>query len=347
MPSVNMSEFEELRRNPYSVEVEIDASKVSGTQQNIPLMLETPNSSNSELNVVGFGDNGVQLPIEIEGTANDKNWVHLANTVQSIINQRMKVFYGGTCGKPAVDSTYGSEAVYMAGYDVVYNMAQAPASLVDSTSNDRNITTVVGDPSEIEGDYGKGIAFDSNDGVKSSSCGNIGTGDFAATIVFSAPSPTDTYLFSNRDPALIDQFALRIIVATGYNDFITYDGASQSAIATTTATDDGNEHTMTVRRVGTSMKIYIDGVERADATLAVRNIDTTTQYAIAYNGTIGYSNSNIFLARNYIGTMSVNYILTTHKNLNNPTASGTDPFYKSITKELNYTQSLKSFGRVG
>ena len=318
--------------------VTIDGSQVT-TQTGIPLMLniDLPNVATDGKDVRLAKLDGTPIAREIECVDvpnTDSVTIHYSFDTVASTDSQFYVYWGNaSLSEPAADSTYGREAVYASGYDVVYNMAQVPASLIDSTSNNRDITTVAGSMGSedlIDGNYGKGVAFDSNDGVKSSSCGNIGTGDFAATIIFSAGSPiVNGYMFSHRDPSNAYQFGMRN-VASGYNNFTTYDGA-ESAISTSIATNDGNEHIMSVRRVGTSMKIFIDGVERADGTLTVRNIATTQQYTVGYNGVTTFSNSNIFLARNYIGTLSTDYILTTHKNLNNPTTSGTSPFYKSIS----------------
>lgn len=357
MPDITMTEFEETRRNPNSIEVEIDSSKVSGTQQSIPMMLEVPNSSNSSLNVVVFGDNGEQLPVEIEGVANDKNWIHLSNTIQPVMNQRMKVFYGGAGGKPLSDSTYGSEAVW-GGYDFVLHMSQNPTgTILDSTSNGRNATPsgfVSGDL--VNGPYGKGIIFDGSADMDIGATNDFENGTYTIEMYGSISTTAANHrtIFYKGDASTKDIAKFNLVHSSGqllieyYNGGISYIGRS-----TPTYDDDVTRYYVGRRKhtATAHMNVFADGVEPSYS-VQTSGTDTTTVSSVGKIGSRNGVASNWFAGimhelRYSPNERSDNYILTTSKNLNNPTESGTDPFYKSITKELNYTQSLKSFGRAG
>lgn len=347
MPDIRMTEYEESQRNPNSIEVDIDASKISGVQQNIPLMLEVPNSSNSELNVVAFGDHGEQLPTEIEGIANDKNWVHLSNTVQSIINQRMKIFYGGTVGKPVADSTYGSEAVW--GNFAIYHMNQDPNTagsngILDSTAN-INHGTPDGFASGklINGDYGYAIDFDAAQKITIPDM-DYSSQDISIIVKFkrnriSVAGNTDRIIMS------IDVNGFGVYMKTD-NTFAIGKVGVDEKLSTTTISDTTSYHVVGITTNGTNAKHFLDAsLDRTQAYTSTFN--TSNSYTIGSRGSAEYLDGIIEEVRVFQSTITDNYMMTTHKNLNNPTSAGSNPFYKSITKELNYVQTLKSLGRAG
>ena len=347
-----MSEFEECRRNPYSVEVEIDASKVSGTQQNIPLMVEIPNSSNSFLNVVAFGDKGKQLATEIEGVANDKNWIHTTDDVQSVFNQHMKVFYGGTGGKSAANSTYGSQAVWGSNYVGVWHMNDTDA-FKNSVNDDGG--TVYNSPALGDGKYGKKISF-----ISTSSqyidVGDIDTSDTTLTYIASIDDTTPTSkqgIITKFHPIPGGGSWLNWIGTDGKIRAIAADGGNRSVYSKVLS--DGVEHIHTFSSEdggNVTFKTDFDSIISGDAVTNMQQ-NATTMLIGAYRSNDAPGTPTEFLdgdiseVRLSNIVRSENYQTTTHKNLNNPTATGTDAFYLSITKEQNYSTTLKSFGRAG
>ena len=352
MPDINMQHFEELQRNQHSIDVEIDASQIASPQQDFPMMLETPNSSNSVLNVIAINELGEQLPTEIEGIANYKNWIHFKDIVHSGWNRKMKVFYGGCIGKPAADSTYGSQAVW--NNEATYHMNQDPNgdianSIKDSTPN-ANHGTPVGSMTSadlIDGEYGKAIDFDgSNDLID---IGNIdfGISDFAIITKVKFNSYEDgAGIIKKNSGSGNPQWYVRQLGVSGAMQFVTYDGSTvREHITGNSYFSTGNYYSFAAKRDSTTLYLYKDGAEVSTAGNA---IDTTN----AVNVNVGvaattYALITIDELRLFRSAPTANYISTTHKNLNNPTAMGIDSFYKSISKELNFSESLQSLGRAG
>lgn len=347
MPDINMQHFGELQRNQHSIDIEIDASQIASPQQDFPMMLETPNSSNSALNVVAINELGEQLPTEIEGVANDKNWVHLKDLVQSVVNRKMKVFYGGCDGKPAADSTYGSQAVWDGNYLFVNHMTSI-SSLADSTSNSNDYTTVVGNPTLHDGNFGKKIYFDGSDGFRSA-LDIYSYADFNNGMTFTARTDMAS---GGSDPQIITiegYYWIGTDVSESSKFGFEFDGNGVPVVSSAVA--DSNWHVVTgVGDSGTSQKIYVDNVSMVSGTATRYNIDGVSRNsAIGCNYAGGANFITGYIAESRISNIdrSADYVATIHKNLNNPTAVGTNPFYKSISKEHNFAESLQSLGRAG
>lgn len=90
------------------------------------------------------------------------------------------------------------------------------------------------------------------------------------------------------------------ILASNSNGYaITYDGSNQSTNTYSAALNDGNFHTLTLTRNGTTFKLYVDGILYQTVTAAVSDINITSGTPLyiansaagrAYNGNfyIGY-----------------------------------------------------------
>ena len=358
MPDINMQHFEELQRNQYSIDVEINASQVASSQQGFPMMLETPNSSNSILNVVAINELGEQLPTEIEGVTNDKNWIYLKDLVQNVTNRKMKVFYGSSIGKPAADSAYGSEAVWDSNFVNVWHMNNNPSGsapqLLDSTSNGNDGTSVGSMTSDdlVDTDYGKAIDFDGTDDSFT----------FSNTLNVNTVSIESYFSVGGKENTLRG-----IVGSTGWvSGDMHYQIASDNTLifniksgdigyttASTTLFNSANYnsffHTVGVYDGGAgTLRIYIDSNnEGTSSSIPSQSIDMNPCRIAAV-----YDNNRFFdgLIREIRISKIVRtqgYITTTSNNLHNPTAIGTDPFYKSISEEHNFAESLQSLGRAG
>lgn len=341
-----MQYFGELQRNQHSIDVEIDASQVASPQQNFPMMLETPNSSNSVLNIVAMNSFGEQLPTEIEGVANDKNWVYLKDSIQDIVNHKMKVFYGGYDGKPAANSTYGSEAVWN-GYSAIYHMSESP--ILDSTSNGNDATVVGGDPTLSDGTHGKKMVFDGNDyfNVPDAATLDFSTTDFDILMVLKADSTgtsVHSTLLAKLNPETATQWAIQYFYTTGYFNFRE---AATNHMMGNVGMLDNTEHIINFHRESGTFYWDVDVVNKNSVTVT-RNLDNAALLSIGRrSSSYGDFRGDMSEIRIIKDTISTNYRNTTYNNLNNPTASGNVPFYKSISKELNFAESLQSFGRAG
>lgn len=361
MPDINMQHFGELQRNQHSIDVEIDASQVTSPQQNFPMMLETPNSSNSVLNVVAINELGEQLPTEIEGIANDKNWIHFKDMVHSRWNRKMKIFYGGCIGKPASDSTYGSEAVWNSDYNMAQLMnTAANANILDSTSNGINSTSANNFEAAdtVDGNYGKGIIAD---GVNEY-CGFgdvLDLNDMSFTIEmrlkgFEWSSDMSVIISKWYDGTNAEWNFTGIddgISGTKLNFAFRNQADENKNLFSNDAFDTTIEHTIQINYDGTTHRLYVDGaLHDSNVTTAIRqgNNAELRFFRYVHPSFNFYGAGTIYQLRMSQNTYrDANWAVTTHNNLNNPTANGNLPFYKLISKEHNFVKSLQSLGRAG
>ena len=361
MPDINMQHFGELQRNQHSIDVEIDASHISSYQKDFPMMLETPNSSNSVLNVVAINELGEQLPTETEGISNDKNWVHFKDSIQGIVNSKIKVFYGGFGGKPAADSTYGSKAIWV-DYSAVYHMNNDPTNdapqILDSIGNYHGTSEGSMTPNDlVNTDYGLGLDFDDNDDAIDISANGF---PYSTVTVFLRMKPKFAlndglhhYLYSSSQTSSNNnRIQLRKNTTDNYNCLI-YN--SSGTLQSTLSFDDNLIPQNTWANIVFQFKtndaiLYLNGISKStDSSVttptSINPLLTIGNWVVP--GTTFDSNSVISEVRVMGSYADNNYILTSHNNLNNPTANGESPFYKSISKELNFAESLQSLGRAG
>ena len=341
--------------------ITINGSMVT-TETGIPLQLFT----NLE-GVNGSGDIGIAytnltaIPREIEYVWGDDN-VSLFfpfNTVSGVDGEFVVLWGADNTTEPAADSTYGSEAVWGASHKAVWHMNTDPSvEFLDSTSNDNDgspTSMVSGDL--VNGMYGKEYDFGTTakyvDVPDSASLDLTTTGEL--TFVF---NPTD-----DANEILLDKikyfeglgsgYAARIISTDELMGYV-LDGSGspwESLITTTNPIVESSDNIMTVKWNTTGFYIFKNGVlVKSDLALQNGAAVTDTDLRIAKSITTGF-----FGDVNYNGEISEirlseshssNYISTFHRNLFNPTATGTAPFYKSIgapqtiTGTTNITTSI-------
>jgi hypothetical protein len=330
--------------------VTIDGSQVT-TQTGIPLMLniDLPNVATDGKDVRLAKLDGTPIAREIECVDvpnTDSVTIHYPFDTVASTDSQFYVYWGNaSLNEPAADSTYGSQAVWGTEYKLVALMNNDPngdaaSSIKDSTSN-ANHGTPSGSMTTadlIDGDYGRGIDFDgSNDFI------NFGSStDFEGTTAISIIAVIDTDDWNTT---------LRPLVFKGQSTlgyYIWYPVSVQDRIQWRTSSA-GNY----VNADGVSVSI---GVEN---TVAVTH-DTalgSNNRKIFYNGSVGGQDSDsnaldVSASENlYLGNYSTyfldarvhtlrianigfsnDYMATTSKNLKNPTASGTAPFYKSFSE---------------
>ncbi|NOR85948.1 DUF2341 domain-containing protein [archaeon] len=323
--------------------ITVNKSQVSGINTNMPIGLSInisgANTGASDLRV--YDTNGQQLAREIEMYENDKlmAWINVPNLTNT--SDYQYYIYWGNSGatEPAADSTYGSQAVWDSNYSGVWHLNQEPNgagvnSMLDSTSNENHgtptgfIMNSLGDSS-----YAKAITFDSTNSnyiFMSDNSFDFSNHDFSIIIRAKSDLSGGDYILSHYDGTdgwFVNMMSTRIRL------LLREVGSADQAYTTGSAPSSNTWHNM-FHTVDISSSIgllsRLDGGSDviADPT-TISNIDVTANLKIATDS-VTYFDGIISDVRIINVTLSSNYISTTHKNLNNPSASGTAPFYKTF-----------------
>ena len=330
--------------------VTIDGSQVT-TETGIPLMLNInlPGVKSAGADVRLATTVGTPIAREIECTDvpnSDDVTIHYPFDTIASTDSQFYVYWGNAAlTEPAADSTYGSEAVW-GDFDAVYLLNTAPGTIYDSTDGDYDGT---GTGTLGDSDHGKDVSFvgassqeitvgriseiesvekysirlrlsqdtlDEYDGI-------IGKGDGAST-----GNGVSIYTFTDGN-MYIHPAATGSVSANGHFDYSAYLSAG----------------------VYSTIDIVFDGAGAANADRLKVFIDSS-QVTLTFTGTIptmsGNSTSDFTIGRDVYVSVShyldggmdfvsviaaantENEHITTHKNLNNPTASGASPFYLSF-----------------
>lgn len=333
--------------------ITINGSMVTN-ESNIPLQLFI----NLE-GVNGTGDIGVAyknltaIPREIEYVWDDDNVsLYLPSDTFSGVDSEFVVLWGSDNNtEPAAGSTYGSQAVWDGNYVGVWHMNNDPSGaapqLLDSTANGNNGTSEGGMTSDdlVDGDYGKGIDFDGvNDRfiVPHSSELSITTGFTILSILEPITIDATWRPVYGKGAADADENYFH-----AYKSDVTYfdwSGYTQSNTVYTTVRTIGVQ-TYDGSSVG---KQYINNAQLAEsvgATIAAATNVDVLEIGSSRNGLL-FNNFKLYELRIQKIEQSLNYRTTVYKNLNNPIATGTAPFYKSFSSpqspsaDLNITTSV-------
>lgn len=331
--------------------VTIDGSQVT-TQTGIPLMLniDLPNVATDGKDVRLAELDGTPMAREIECVDvpnTDSVTIHYPFDTVASTDSQFYVYWGNaSLSEPAVDSTYGSQAVYDSNFKFVSHMNNDPSGsapqLLDSTSNGNNGTSAgsMASGDLVNGSYGKGIDFDGADD-KISADGVIADTDLTE----SGLAILEYYLDKTShntvaemtgfgyDGGWRDYFMLGMDGDDPYTKGSIRGGTSTFPIAQLNEERFGL-YLHTIVKDGEDVYYYINGVLVAsDTTTKLTANIAPTSFDIGWLYSNTYAMQAIFYETRVIsGTIrNSNYFLTTYKNLNNPTASGTSPFYKSIS----------------
>jgi len=330
--------------------ITINGSMVT-TETNLPIMLKVnlPGCNDHATDVRTAHLNGTPIAREIEWKwSNDDVSLYLPFNTVSSTNSQFYIYWGNSgLTEPAASSTYGSQAVWDSNYIAVWNMNNDPNgdaadSIKDSTNNgyDGTPSGSMTTSDLIDTEYGKGIVFDGVDDVIDAGVANLGAVDMTLMTGLNTTRNDDLY-FGGWGAGPGVQFSVGVGVVNKLN---MYSGSSSTRISSTTTVTDGVSHNTAFVDSGSTMKIYVDdgGYESSgnagSLTYSGWNLDIG-YIAGSYEGNIEYVRvSNV--------SRTDNYIATTHKNLNNPTATGTTPFYKTIgateTRQGAYTFTMES-----
>ena len=342
--------------------ITINGSMVT-TESQIPLQLFT----NLE-GVNGTGDIGIAytnltaIPREVEAIWDSDNVsIYLPyNTTTGVDSQFVVLWGSDNSTEPAANSTYGSQAVWDSDYNMVQLMNTAANSkIIDSTSNGINSTSNSNFEAAdtVDGDYGKGIIAD---GVNE----YYGFGDVLDLNDMS-------YTLEFRLKGFEWSSGIGVIISKWYDgsnaewnfgslddgasgtrlQFVFRDQANNNKyLNSNNAFDTTIEHTIQINYDGTTHRLYIDNVlHDSSVSTAIRQGNNAELRLFRY----------VHTSQNYYGAGTIyqtkislnkyrdaNWASTIHNNLNNPTASSTEPFYLSIgetqtaTGTLNITASV-------
>lgn len=342
--------------------VTIDGSQVT-TQTGIPLMLniDLPNVATDGKDVRLAELDGTPMAREIECVDvpnTDSVTIHYPFDTVASTDSQFYVYWGNaSLSEPAVDSTYGSEAVWDSNYKAVYHMNNDPNgdvanSIKDSTSNAKH-----GSPSGsmttadlVDSDYGKGIEFDgTNDFID---LGNQGyTKPSAFTILFSIyGGASNSYATLFADSSTVNNNPVYWFnagnVAADKMDLY-HRGSASTPVYLDHVLSNGDvfdtSHSGAYTSSSGTYNIYIDSAfDKTGSYTHVNNTYTNSAIGALKRATVSFFYDGIITSIRFLDiTCTANYIATTHKNLNNPTASGTTPFYKSISTPQHQRRTLQ------
>lgn len=340
--------------------ITINGSMVT-TESGIQLQLYT----NLE-GVNGSGDIGIGFNNEsgiIQAIAREVEWVwdndnvsiyFPFDTIADVDSEIVVLWTADNNTEPAADSIYGSEAVW-SGSRTVLHMGQEPNgagadTILDSTGNDNDGTqsgfTV---DSLAAGDFSNGIHFDgSNDYI---SLGSLSTSTaIAFDFVFTLDQINKVHRLVSKHYLNGGSGASYYMEVTSANEllFVIYDGGNVNSDAIVTSglglvADTLYAVSFSID-ASNNAEIVVAGVSKATDTLTYQ-LGTSTSNA--WIGDLSAGGADLFDGVMYgvqieDAAHSSNYMITTTKNRNNPTASGINPFYLSIgeTKTPSETRNI-------
>ena len=322
--------------NFYEMVITIDGDMVT-TETGIPLMrnVNLPGVDSTGKDVRLEKMDGTPIPREIEcvGVPNAEDVAfHFPFDTISATDSQFVVKWGNTnLSEPAADSTYGSEAVW-AGYALVTLMNDDPTgSIADATGNG-NTGSSVGSMTSgdlVDSDYGKKITFDGSDDGFSFGSGLPLTGDYTViTRMKSVSTDALDTIWSSVTTADGHRTAYLNYPNVNKIGFYAGSGSDVDALVSASSFNDNAWHTISYQLDSTTQRIFDES--GIDATRTVVTGTSANQvFTLAHHPTIGGRTllGDIEHFRVINSALSTNYLLTTDKNLNNPTATGTSPFY--------------------
>jgi len=222
----------------------------------------------------------------------------------------------------APDDTYGSENVWSSQYKAVYHAEH----LLDSTSNDKTLSKT-GTVNNLAGKIANGFdaAFaDNTNHLLNTAVFSPGTGDFRISAWFKrnglpANDFTPTILSLGNSGGSI-RATLEATKANGYLQGQLVNSGSDTA-TTTSNICDNTAHKIVISRSGTTVKLYLDGVEAGSGVTSSKDIsddDLHIGFAGLSSGfdSIGQSNIDEIRVENAAATLG--WETTEYNNQNSP-----------------------------
>jgi hypothetical protein len=329
--------------------ITINHSVIDAEMTNFPTMVSITqlglNTGGNDIRITDSSGNQVAREIECYNATSGKLVFHFNGTsVSNTSDTSFWMYYNNSAAtEPDEDSTYGSESVWDSNYMAVWHMNNDPsgagAQLKDSTKYNHNGTSsgsmTSGDL--VDGFYGKGIHFDGSDDCIETSFNpktQIGDGSSYTTTVLFYEDVSKTgnvfyghVLLTPRHYLMADAYR----IGTGHGSFV-YFGALTMPIQT--------YHVVTGKYDSSTDYTHHILDEQTDSTSNTgdKELPTTNMYIARQQS--NYYDGIISEIRFDNVARSANYISTIHTNLNNPTATGTHPFFLSFGEEESYEVPL-------
>ena len=330
--------------NFYEMVITIDGDMVT-TETGIPLMRNAnlPGVDSTGKDVRLEKMDGTPIPREIEcvGVPNaDDVAFHFPFDTISATDSQFVVKWGNTnLTEPAASSTYGKNNVYSSDTILAYKMnnliSDTPPQLKDGAGNINATAYNMADSNVIDGDYGKKNTFDGVNEhywLESSYTNQITGSTVSVTFEYtpSTLSQTNNPVIEEMETTTTKGMLVRV-ADDGVNMFA-MDASSFSVAGAAGLFDTiGQRYVVTVTYDQSNVRVYVDGVLKASPAMTRAIVASPTRKGyIARDGNgagtyDGYHHLGSITMDNVV--RSTNYVTTTHNNLNNPTASGTAPFY--------------------
>ena len=314
--------------------ITINGSMVT-TESGIPLHLFT-----NLAGVNGSGDIGIAytnltaIPRDVEYVwdADNVSIYFTFNTVSGLDSDFLVLWSAENNTELATDSTYGSEAVWC-GFDLVYHMAQEPngdGTILDYTSNGNDGSasgwTATG---LVDTLYGKGIQSGADTELVAVPNDMI-NGSYSLLVKYYKTNSDNEnpwyYAYNSGYPEI--QFKSSSTAIT----YICYSGGYQWNTAGSGTPNSGYNIVSQTYAVDDINGILNGVIDLTDNTGTISELGTSNVHNIFGLGSGNAANLNGIIeeVRFASSKHSDNYEITTHKNLINPTATGTNPFYLSI-----------------
>ncbi|MCK4528677.1 PKD domain-containing protein, partial [candidate division WOR-3 bacterium] len=324
--------------------ITINGSMVT-TESQIPLQLFTNLEGVNDTGDIGIAyTNLTAIPREIEVVWDSDNVsLYLPYNTISGVNSQFVILWGSDNNtEPAADSTYGSEAVWSSSYKLVSLLSEVPTDsapqFIDRTSNTNDGTAGVLDASDlIDLSYGKGIRF------QGAASEYIGFGNDAS---LQLSQGSVIIRFKSSDAGIsyrrlaVKDSVYGLYLKDNILGFYDWGGTGWNPAGTYDPTDDV-EHTIVLTfnsGVSSGTKIYSDANLKLTDTMTVSA--QTNPFELSRSATTENINANIGHVAILNTIIDSDYVTTTHKNLNNPTASGSDQFYLSVGETQTAAETL-------
>ena len=335
-------------------ELIINHSMVDADMTNFPVMVSIIqlglNTDGNDTRITDSSGNQVAREIEYyNATSGELVFFFNGTFISSISDTGFWMYYNNSdVIEPAVDSTYGSQAVWN-DYVVVSHMRDITISTVKNSVNSITMDKSSAD-NPIETAFCYSVAQDfSSDSVNGGYNSNylIGSGTIEAYLSIDSYLQATTFIgglpYGNgawNSPYI--GFALGISASDNIVWFGAVGGTYQIYPSTSNALSTGTDLLIAISWDETMAKTYLNGALDGSSTnegsgaitygtepkfvMGDRSIDASGEF---FDGQIGEF-------RMSSSVHSVNHQTTTYNNLNNPTATGTYPFFLSFGVEEEY-----------
>jgi PKD repeat protein len=316
----------------YRKNITIDHTKVYGTQNNFPVLINLSSDNDLKTNTRGDGydilftlsDGTTKIPHEIERYTSSSGalvaWVNVS-TITSTDDTTIFMYYGNA----ASSNQQNRNAVWDANFRGVWHLKEDPSGaapqMQDSTSNARHGTSAgaMATSDQVPAIVNGGLNFDgSNDEITSAM--DAITTEITVEVWASTSSNGVTRGIVNKEISTYTGYLLRKHSDNTYR-FATGNPttAGQYAASNTAYTDSNWHHVVGVRRSGTNY-LYIDGIQQT-ATFTQAITDSGANFDIGRS----YSNYNGYWWSGGIDEVRVSnigrstfWIATEYNNQNSP-----------------------------